>query len=355
MKKQILHSGIEVNGAVEQKQYTEAEIQALTIPQGMTSYLSDTQGRMWKCTAGKKEIVATSTEIEEKTADLSKHSQFSFVVDSDEAFAEWANNDRTKGQDYTSVLIKKGTWKINNAIVNVAVSQTYVIVGEPNSLLEFNADISLSDNKYCICNGVVGSSYKADFSFNYACNVTVKYSGTVAAYEKYAFAYLDNLYDCKAIIGSNLNKGRYGFYYCDNLLNCNAEILVAGTGTAYGFRKCDQLNNCGVLMHDDEYSTDAVRGYDACHYVFASYASVKSCSTATGFYGCYYLFSCRGTGQTTGENVHGYGFNDSRVLFGCGKYGEASSDGDFYSCYMDPTSARKFPVAFTAEGGYNGN
>lgn len=68
---QRFNESIGTDGAVVQKQYTAAEIQALTIPQGVTSYVSDTEGNLWKCTSSNKVIISTQSDIESINNSLS--------------------------------------------------------------------------------------------------------------------------------------------------------------------------------------------------------------------------------------------------------------------------------------------
>lgn len=61
--KQIFKESIEVNGAVIQNQYTEEEIQALSVPEGKTAILQDINGNLWCCTKINKKLVGKQEQL----------------------------------------------------------------------------------------------------------------------------------------------------------------------------------------------------------------------------------------------------------------------------------------------------
>ena len=138
---------------------------------------------------------------------------YTFVVDSNEKLAAWANNDKASGQDYTSVLIRKGEWT-SNAGVNLTTAGTKVVVGEPGSKLVFN---NVEKGLY-YTTAPTGPDY-------YMRDVTVT-AGTGT--------------------GNGSGKG-YGFNSCTNLTNCTG--TGNGNGYGYGFYSCKTVIGCKAGKH----------------------------------------------------------------------------------------------------------
>ena len=218
--------------------------------------------------------------------------EFTFVVDSDDALAAWANN--TAGNNYTSVLIKKGTWTSSKE-VNLTTAGTKVVVGQAGSLLSFTSSYGLrySSTPTTSDYWMMGVSVECTSSGDGFYNCT-------------------NLTNCTGI-------GTYGCYHCANLTGCT------GSGTSYGFYSCTNLTNCT----GNGRSTSS--GY------------------GVGFYNCTNLTNCTGNG--TGSGYDGYGFNNCRIMMSCKPSG-SSTTGVYYACYMH-ASGTADAVGDTAAGGYN--
>ena len=95
------------------------------------------------------------------------------MVDSNAKLTAWANNDKSGGQDYTSVLIRKGTWTSSKG-VNLDAAGTKVVVGEAGSKLVFN--------------GVEKGLYYNDLPTGpdyYMRDVTVKNTGSGSGYSRF--------------------------------------------------------------------------------------------------------------------------------------------------------------------------
>lgn len=69
--KQIFKESIEIDGAVELKQYSEAEIRALSVPDGVTALVTDTDGNLWQVSASGKSKLSVSTASEALQAEVS--------------------------------------------------------------------------------------------------------------------------------------------------------------------------------------------------------------------------------------------------------------------------------------------
>ena len=169
-------------------------------------------------TTAKDNVVAAINEVNGKVGAGSgglatSHMQFTFVVDSNAKLTAWAN--ATVGNDYTSVLIKKGEWTSNTG-VNLTTAGTKVVVGESGSKLVFNG-----------AEGCIYYDTPPNKPEYYMLGVTVE--GTS---NSYGFNSCANLTNCTGT-GSNT-----GFHLCSNLTNCT------GTGISYGFNSCANLTNC---------------------------------------------------------------------------------------------------------------
>ena len=165
--------------------------------------------------------------------------QFTYVVDSDQKLADWANN--VAGNDYTSVLIKKGNHTITlpnrDKGINLDDTGTKVIVGETDSKIIID-----------------GASFKNGGAFFYRSNNTYStdfYMFNVYAeadfgdvYNVYLFGNCLNLYYCKGDVKQSHNCTV--FTYCRNLYRCTV-VNAIGSSQAFGIYKCYSVNHCSVL------------------------------------------------------------------------------------------------------------
>lgn len=154
---------------------------------------------------------------------------FTFVIDSDEKLNQWANNQ--EGNDYTSVLIKKGTWT-SSVGVNLSTCGTKVVVGEAGSKLNFKfVEYSLYYKE------VPTSPEYYMFGVEVSC---LNSSDSATAFYKCA-----NLTNC--IGTANCIKHSYGFQNCANLTNCRGAGIDSNNISAskgYGFYNCTGVSKC---------------------------------------------------------------------------------------------------------------
>lgn len=119
-------------------------------------------------TTAKDNVVAAINEVNGKVgagggdagSTASNCEQFTFVVDSNDKLTQWANNDKASGQDYTSVLIKKGEWVLSG--LSICLDGTVHIKGELGSQIKIispNHTVALNSNKYTCTTGYVGMYY----------------------------------------------------------------------------------------------------------------------------------------------------------------------------------------------------
>lgn len=288
--------------------------------------------------------------------DTSNTYHYTFVVDSDEALANWANNDTSKGQDYTSVLIRKDEWT-STVGVNLTATGTKIVVGEAGSKLVFNNvekglyyDDAPSTPDYYM-QGVNVEVTKDNWSgakaygFYNCINLTncagtgTGISGTVA--RVYGFANCTNLTNCAGTgIGNSISDYvavlSYGFNDCTNLTNCTGTataVAVASEATlssdCYGFNNCTNLTNCT--------GTGTGTG------------TVASGGNGFGFTNCTNLTSCTGTGTGTTD---GYGFILCVAVSRCNA-GAHCTKGVFINSYASSDHNDTYECADTADGGFN--
>ena len=260
-------------------------------------------------TVAKDNVVAAINEVNGKVgtgggtgSTATNCEQFTFVVDSNEKLAAWAN--ATEDNDYTSVLIKKGEWT-SNIGVNLTTAGTKVVVGEAGSKLVFNSA------EKCIYYDTPPN--KSEY---YMLGVTVE--GTSISY---GFNSCANLTNCTGT----------GFYLCANLTNCT------GTGISYGFNSCANLTNCT--------GTGSRTGFHLC----TNLTNCTGTGINYGFNSCANLTNCTGTG-TGGDN--GYGFKLCNNVIGC-KAGGHCTTAVFENCYASNSNTSTYACADTPNGGFN--
>lgn len=267
---------------------------------------------------------------------------FTYIIDSNLKLRTWASN--TAGNDYTSVLIKKGTYTYANAI-DLQSTGTVLVYAEPGSTLR--------------CDGLYGNlSIEGTSLFNVKVELTTDANGS-------AFNHIKNLYNCIAVIGASTNTAItvYGFANCMNLIGCTAEGLSGRLNNTYvGFYSCENLDACwsGISYPSKGY------GFELCNKLNNCTAYSVDCrEQACGFKSCKILSGCQGRGtllENTGVEGTGYGFDNCKGVHYCSKFDQTgyttSTTGTFNltNCYADISSTEYNPdyiVASTPAGGFN--
>ena len=252
---------------------------------------------------------------------------YTFVVDSNEAFAAWANNDRSKGQDYTSVLIRRGTWTSTKG-VDLTNAGTYSIKGEPGSKLVFN----LQTHNYMYTSvydssskGVAGLYYQRTITSSTTCpeyyirdldiEFNVLKDNTDRDFsEAVAILRCVNIERCKVVskatCTTHTSRGYVrpiAFGYSQNLRNNYAmsEIITTYNGNTCAIGRCRIISHCHAESYLGESRESAARG--------------------TGFFTCYDVYRC--TGKTGGAH--------------------------YYESYTSSTSITEYACANTPAGGFN--
>lgn len=233
--------------------------------------------------------------------------KYTFVVDSQDAVYQWAHNIKDDGQDYTSVLVKKGLWSAN--FESLDTIGTKVIVGEPGATLD-NGQVS------------IGYSQLPDSSEYYIQGI----------------ASLSGLRNC-----TNLTNCRAAaFVGCSNLINCSTSEIAFQPDLLYRFHKCSNLLNClgeNIAPRD-------MWGIGI---------------TSVAFKECNGLVACRGrgtgavtiqSGQVSSTQEKGYAFEDCTGVFHCSASGNSTTK-VFNACYASNKKTSTYACADTANGGFN--
>jgi hypothetical protein len=281
--------------------------------------------------------------------------QFTYLVDSDQALADWANN--VAGNDYSSVLIAPGTWS-SSVEVNLSASGTKVVVGVLGSLLSFPTSSGLryvAESPECFMRGVSVDTSVIGFYF---CNNLI-HCRVVGADS--GFVSCDNLVNCYAV------NAKVAFYDCDNLVNCSSFHPNSGgseDSDYVGFHACSHLSNC--VGNGKGSSGSFSGGFKSCSDLVNCVGSANtngSSSNSAAFIECNRLSNCRGSGTGPGNSR---GFASCLNLVNCrgssnsvaSSSGFAScsgllfNSGSYVGCFVSPSGTGVSP-ADSAEGGWN--
>lgn len=264
-----------------------------------------------------------------------------FIVDSNDKLSQWIRAD--SGNDYSVVLIKKGTWQSDELLytmslsgskkyfagLNLSKSKTKVVIGEVGSKIYFKVDPTSSRE----INGLYYSD-DADETECFMYGVTVHSCGSPAFVDvaTCCFGSCVNLYNCKAI--SENGYEAYCFSSCKNLNNCYA--TGSSKKLTFAFSYCTSLQQC--IGHAE--ATNADRKF------------LGGC--AVGFNGCKDVISCKGSGISIPSTADytAYGFSSCKGVYRC-KQNKKSSTETFTGSYFSNTNDANCKCANTLNGGFN--
>ena len=268
-----------------------------------------------------------------------------FVVDSDEKLALWVNND--KSNDYSVVLIKKGTWSSSATVsfktyngrnakkcgVNLSQTKTKIIIGEAGSKLYF----SVADNSTFEVWGLAyeyGDLRSEKDGGYFISGVTVQSHGSKGFTDTSTdcFSCCVNLFNCVAI-SENGYEGS-AFSSCHNLYNCRAEITCVNNARA--FSGCHNVFNCFGHSMVTEASRKWIGG------------------SSMGFYSCENVMGCYGSATCTPATTDytAYGFSGCKGVYRC-KQNKKSSTDTFKNSYYSNSNDATYACANTLNGGFN--
>lgn len=244
--------------------------------------------------------------------------QFTYVVDSDQALADWANN--ASGNDYTSVLIR-GQRTLSGLSIDLSATGTKIIIGEPKSSI--NATYNGGTRS------VFGYSSlpQTDDYFICGLSITVNFSNVGGGGAAYVLMRCRNIYN--SFITCNGNTGGHCFRSCENIYSCSSVATAASNydnNNACGFRDCRNLFNCK-----------------------GSAAATKK-ADAYGYYGCINVSNCSGIAGTTENNKKSCGFEQCLSVRYCQGSGVTAA---YEASYFSPTADPTYACANTLNGGWN--
>ena len=172
------------------------------------------------------EIESIKNSINE-LIDFSHIVVFDHVVDSNESLLEWANcNDGSM----KSVLIKGGTFTLNDRMINILRTGTKYILGEPGAKLVFNYQKGIG----------VGEASNETFVIE---NVDVEVNNDSADYDCYAIYHGAKARNCnfKAV---SVESDAYGFVGSSADDCTSIGIAESSNKHGYGFFDCSYCTRC---------------------------------------------------------------------------------------------------------------
>jgi hypothetical protein len=195
---------------------------------------------------------------------IATENEYTYIVDSNEALAAWAAN--APGNDYSSVLIKKGIWTLHDRIY-LDVVGTKKIMGQSGNLIIYDGNTSAFNSFSSQDNLPTVQQYDACIT-----GVNIKLAGIDGGI---GFHYCYNLTDCTVHVASGLGdstKLYFGFNGCYLLTKCRSR----GWGTTSNYNPNTGQGNIGV-------------GFLSCRGLFqcAPISVLGSSGNSLIFKGCY--------------------------------------------------------------------
>jgi len=274
---------------------------------------------------------------------IARESQFTFIVDSDDALAAWADN--APGNDYSRVLIKAGTWTLSRdlangteanprAFIDISNGRTLSVTGEAGGRIELVHPRTSAAHTTGILGNVrrrwntldtpgpgyffqnveiitrisgQGNSCFRDCFHLFSCTGLLETSGT--GVDCAGFMNCSNLSDCVGASSGQGSTHNSGFRGCSALSACSG---TATGSNGSGFRECSDLCRCFGTAAGAMSNT----GFRECSNLHGCFGTATAVFTAAsqGFWNCLNLFSCTGYGE---NGANGIGFRSCSNLFGC--------------------------------------
>ena len=257
--------------------------------------------------------------------------KFTYIVNSDASLQYWLTNKASGtssgGDDFTSVLIKKGTYSVNYSTANLSDIGTEYVEGETgncinnyNILFHDMTNYSGYDPTYCFENLYIVNHLSA--------GPTIK-----------AFRMVRGIHNCR-VDGSATDASTataFGCYTFDTCYDISEVIIRFTNGSSFndwqqgliaGFNSCQRLSNCAVTSD-------------------WNVTSGSSSSIVYGFISCVDVTNCRVSAYKMG---HGIG-SCKRVLH-CAVVGYSITD-KYGSSYASDSATSTYACADTANGGFN--
>ena len=286
-------------------------------------------------------------------------SGYTYVVDSDQALLDWANN--VGGNDYTHVLVKRGTWTMSQQVAGVNLSQagTKTVTGEPGSCI--NIEYGPEDDAHTFeLNGLFYEALPED-SDTFIKSLTIHTeqtntpSGATSSKTRTVncLKNIKNIINCVCIPGNkyratNQNWARgmssckyikdsivvlgqgsaqagsvNGFKNSSYIQNCIVtSVLESSLTLAYAYNTCKQLSECEATLRSSS-SSSVMWGYSNCSYLSNCSSDIDGLGTCIGYMNGNYLSNCKSITNTPSDN--NVGFNNTKYVSQC--YAETSGAG----------------------------
>lgn len=285
-------------------------------------------------------------------------SPYTYIIDSNQKLADWANN--VAGNDYTNILIKKGTYSFTfsstSALqykpkINLTDTGTKTITGEAGSQIDIIVTGSYD---------VYAMGYTAlpenDVYFIKGLNLTFTRSG--ANSHAKALQYIRNLSNCNIIAVTTASNGvGHPIDFCYNVVNCTA----SGSGgiNGLGISGCTNVVNCkatGIKTSTNTISPNGTGIYNCVNVVncvgIGEVTVSSSTMSGSGFRLCKNVSNCTGTGTAAGS-TKGYGFDNCTGIHNCKAGGHCTTAVFFESSANQGDYNSTYAAANTPNGGWN--
>lgn len=278
--------------------------------------------------------IAIDAYTKEETNELIENipgKKFTYIVNSDDSLKYWLTNKASGtssgGDDFTSVLIKKGTYSVNYATANLSDIGTEYVEGETGNTIK-NYHILFKNTSHY-------SGTYSPYRFNNLHIINYASAGTSVR----AFDYCNGIFNCQiefdATDASEASAfGCYVINNCYELDNVHIQFINGTTfdawknGSIVGFNNCTDLRNCKF------YNSWNTSGGTSSAYVYA-------------FSGCSGVTNCGVNAYALGHAI----YNCKRVLH-CNVSGYQVSD-KYGSSYASSSATSTYACADTANGGFN--
>lgn len=334
------------------------------------SRLDNADSRLDTLETYQREAASTLHTLETYLKQLAPSIEFTYIVDSNQKLADWSNN--ASGHDFTSVLIKRGTWTSTKG-VNLTNAGTKIVVGEAGSKLAFDYV------EKCIYYEVVPTDIGCYmFGVEAMLNTSPHSSGSIHGG---IFESCCNLMNCSATVSGFLNGShdyRHGFSNCHNLTNCTGDAKIISYGSPQTFYQCTNLSNCTGIAEGPNYPSvfyeceNLTNCTGTCNgtargiaWAFSHCSRLTNCTSKSNgkakfcqsyaFDNCVNLTNCTGTGVAITDSSPpgtGYAFYECVGVSHC-KAGAKCTTSVFNTCYASNAKTSTYACADTANGGFN--
>lgn len=206
-------------------------------------------------------------------------SAYTYIVDSNETLQAWADN--AAGNDYTAVLVKKGSYSISKAIY-LSASGTKVVAGMTGS------EIIITASRAFTYSSVIPPEEYSNYLFA-GLKVTLNTTGSAPQ----ALMNIPVMYNCVIDVITVVSSKTTGVSGSSRMINCTVSVTRNGTaGTVIGLTNCSDVFGCTVSV-----TGGTVMCYQNCERL--SNCSGRASGTAKGtvFSECHSLSDCTATDE----------------------------------------------------------